>query len=270
MKLKKIKINEKVIFTVFLFTISILIFFYIKIFIINNANNKFTKQSIAISEKNKNTIFSLEKIILTSSADAQDSSENNNLKKLDIFQYTDIAIYINNGEELTNKNTVKNLYIDNIELNVNKNQGNQTLDYKNFQKFGLASLKDEEQHERIDFNIVYTNEENLKTDYNNPTFYTDCSNPITLGYVNKGIVKDFNMGENTSVSFDGKILKAANINQEDIDTNIVFRINLENNENEKYSCWLNFDLPLKDIFNGVSMKVGNLSGKKYNFFCETY
>ena len=70
--------------------------------------------------------------------------------------------------------------------------------------------------------------------------------------------------------FDGKILKAANINQEDIDTNIVFRINLENNENEKYSCWLNFDLPLKDIFNGVSMKVGNLSGKKYNFFCETY
>ena len=43
----------------------------------------------------------------------------------------------------------------------------------------------------VNFNIINTNSENENTDYSNPTFYTDCSNPISLGYLNKDIVTNY-------------------------------------------------------------------------------
>ena len=58
--------------------------------------------------------------------------------------------------------------------------------------------------ERIDFEIIYNNQENAENDYTVPTFYTDCSNPITLGYINQNIISKFKVSEQQNVlSFDG-------------------------------------------------------------------
>ena len=270
MKRNKIKVKEKIIIPVFLIIIFILIFIYGTVIKMHINNSEFLNDAMLISEKNQDTIFSLDKIILTSSANAIDNSENKNLQDLSIYQFTDIAVYIGNGEELSNKNTIKNLYIDNIAINTRTKKGIQSLNYKNFRNFGKSDGLMSNTPDRIDFYIVYTNEENAKANYDEPTFYTDCSNPITLGYLNGDIVTGYKMGENTSVSFDGKILKTTEIELKDIECNIRFKVNIENNKQEKFSCWLNFYLPLDEVFNGVSIKTKTLQGERFKFFCEPF
>ena len=60
---------------------------------------------------------------------------------------------------------------------------------------------------RIDFKVINTNQENESQNYSEPTFYTDCSNPITLGYLNKDIVTNYSVSDDSkSISFNGKVL----------------------------------------------------------------
>ena len=40
------------------------------------------------------------------------------------------------------------------------------------------------------------------------------------------------------------------------------------NDNEKYSCWINFEIPLDDVFQGTTMKAKTTNGQKYVFFRE--
>lgn len=269
MKNKKLKINKKILIYVFVIVIIILIFVYTKIINIHIKNKKLEKDAILISEKNEEKVFSLEKIILISSANAIDNSEQKDFKDLSLYQFTDMALIIDNGEELSNKNTVKSLFIDNIEINTRTKKGIQSLNYKNYEKFGKTdNLINSTIPDRIDFNIVYTNEENQKANYDEPTFYTDCSNPITLEYVNKDLVTGYKMGENTSVFFDGKILKSAGVELKDLECYIKFRINILNNIDEKYSCNIGFYLPINDVFEGNSIKARTLEENKYKFFCE--
>ena len=69
-----------------------------------------------IISKNENPTFSVEKIYLCSSANAIDNTSEQKLDKLGLYQYTDIAVYFNNYKDngLTEKNTLKKLYIDDI------------------------------------------------------------------------------------------------------------------------------------------------------------
>lgn len=92
-----------------------------------------------------------------------------------------------------------------------------------------TNLVTNENNEKIDFNIIYTNEENEKANYDAPTFYTDCSNPITLEYLNTDIITHYKMDENKSVSFDGSILKEAGVSTDNIACKVKFKINIVNN-----------------------------------------
>lgn len=325
---KKIKIKNKYIKPIFLIIFIILIillFIYGNIIGRNLKYSKFANENVRVYENNKNPVFKVEKILICSSANAVDLSEQQNLQDMNIYQYTDIAVYINNGEELSNENTVKELYIDNISLQGSHDVGKKELNYKNILNFGLKkdtstktsvqenaeistgnvfdslmnntvnssvkstniveditsndnntsdslvsneNIEEENDNDKIKFNIIYTNEENDKADYNKPTFYTDCSNPITLEYLNNDIVTHYKMDENKSVSFDGNILKDAEISIESLSCKVKFKINIINNKNEKYSCWINFDIPLDDIYDGTTMKAKSTNNQKYVFFRE--
>ena len=352
---RKIKINDRFIIPIFIASfiiIIILLFAYGNIISKNVKYKKFAKENVKVFENNKEQVFKVEKILICSSANAIDLSEKQNLQDMSIYQYTDIAVYINNGEELTNKNTIKRLYIDNISLEGTSDIGQKSLNYKNILKFGLKkdtktknvksnndddstlnvfegllnnqasssttsesidvgsintddgmisltnnetnntnttsakvsnndiqqstenSNSEEHQDEntksndKIEFNIVYTNEENEKANYDEPTFYTDCSNPITLEYLNNNIVSHYKMDENKSVAFDGSILKEAGIETESLSCKVKFKINIVNNDNEKYSCWINFAIPLDDIYEGTTMKAKTTTSQKYVFFRE--
>lgn len=276
--MKKIKIkNEKLTFTILIILLFIIFLLYYNfVFSTVLARNNFANEMIELADENENSIFNIQKILLYSSANAIDNSQNHSLKNMSICQFTDLSIYIDNlghVSDLTDENTIKNLYIDGIVMNSSADLGNKVLNYKNPLDFGKYKNIQEPNNGRIDFNIVNTNSENENNDYSKPTFYTDCSNPITLGYLNKDILTNYSVSQDTStVSFNGKVLKEANINIDDINYNLSFKIHIVNNLNQKFVYNMNLSVNLNDenggIYNGYILNGKNTSGNKFRFFKE--
>ena len=276
--MKKIKIkNERLLFVVLIVTLFIAcLLLYHFVFASIFERNSFANEMIEIADENEESIFNIQRILLYSSANAIDNSENQSLQNMSICQYTDISIYIDNTStisELTNENTVKQLYIDDISITANSDIGNRLLNYKNPLNFGKYKLLKEPLNNRIDFNIINTNEENEDNDYANPTFYTDCSNPISLGYLNKDIITNYSVSENSSsISFNGKVLQEANVNIDDINYSLSFKIHIINNLNQKFLYNMKLDVGLNDdnggIYNGYVYRGKDTSGSEYRFFKE--
>lgn len=278
MKNSKLKIqNPKLIFVILLIALFVVfLLYYVFVFSKNFARNQFANEMINISDENENSIFSVQKLLLYSSANAIDNSEDQSLQNMSICQYTDLSIYIDNLEtvsDLTDENTVRELYIDNIVMTSNADRGNKLLNYKNPLDFGKFKMLQAPENNRIDFTIVNTNTENENHDYSKPTFYTDCSNPITLGFMNKDILTNYSVSQDSStVSFNGKVLQEANIPIEDINYTLSFSIHIVNNLNQKFVYNMKLDVDLNDdnggIYNGYVYKGKSTSGSQYRFFKE--
>lgn len=276
--MKKLKIkNEKLVFSILIISLFVLFLLYYNfVFSVVFARNSFANEMIEIADENENSIFNIQKILLYSSANAIDNSKDHSLRNMSICQYSDLSIYIDNTSyisELTNENTIKELYIDSIVINSSADIGTKILNYKNPLDFGKYKNIQYPNNGRIDFNIINTNSENESTDYSKPTFYTDCSNPITLGYLNKDILTNYSVSENSStVSFNGKVLKEANIDLNTINYNLSFKIHIINNLNQKfvYNISLNSDLSDSNggIYNGYIFKGRNTTGNEFRFFKE--
>lgn len=268
--------NRKLLLLVLSVILCVLLFcYFIFIFSVNYSKASFTDDVVKIAEQNENPIFRVHKIMLYSNATAIDKSENESLKDLSINQYTDIAIYIDNTStiyDITNENTVKELYIDNVKITPNSDKGHQYINYKNALDFAKFKDIEEPQDSKISFNIINTNDQNESADYSTPSFYTDCSNPITLEYMNKDIVTNYSVsGDSSTISFNGKVLQEAGINITDLNYSLSFDINIINNLNEQFVCNLKLDVKL-DRDDGTGIERGYLyenntvSGYEYNFF----
>ena len=234
----------------------------------------FANEMEEIITKNQSPTFSIDKIYLCSSANAIDNTAEQKLENLGIYQYTDIAVYLNNNKEegLTDKNTIKELYIDDIDLKLDYNIGKTSLVYTNLLKIGskeelyqMVLNSKNIQKDKIDFKIISTNEQNNEANYDEATFYADCSNPISLKYINE-ISTEYTVSKNSSAVFDGSILGKVGIKPEDINAQIKFRINIVNNKDEYFSNYVNFRIPLNDIEKGTSIKSKTTVGNEYNFF----
>lgn len=270
----KIK-NVKLAFAILIILAFVLfLLYYHFIFSPTLTKSKFANQMIEISDENETPVFSIQKILLYSSANAIDHSENQSLKDLSICQYSDLSIYLDNSQstsELTDENTIKELYIDNIVMTSPLDKGSKMLNYKNPFHFGKYKEIEHPIHNRIDFKIISTNPENENNNYDEPTFYTDCSNPITLGYLNKDILTNYSVSEDVkTVSFNGKVLKEANINLDDISYTLNFTIHIVNHLNQKFAYNMKLDVPLGEDLgtNGYSYKGKTTSGNEYRFFKE--
>ncbi len=261
-----------VILIIMLFVVFLLYYYLIFSNILNK--NQFANQMLNIFDENENSIFRVQKILTYNSATAIDNSQDNSLQNMSIYQFSDISIYIDNLSyisDLTDENTVKELYIDNIVISSDKDIGMKCLNYKNPLNFGKYKYIEAPKNNRIDFNIINTNSQNENTDYSAPTFYTDCSNPIALGYLNKDILTNYSVSnDSSSVSFNGKILKEANIAIEDINYTLNFRINIVNNLNQKFYYNMSLKIDMSDenggIYNGCTYNSNNTSGDEYRFF----
>lgn len=264
--------NEKKAIIIALISIIAIIFLYCNyvfspfLQIINYSN-----QADAFAKANEEPIFKIKEIILYSSAYAMDNSEGEILQDMNIHQFTDISIKIDNKSyisDLSNKNTISELYIDNIKIDINSNKGTQSLNYKNPFEFGKY-VNFDDKPSRIDFNILHKNEDNANNDFSSPTFFTDCSNPITLGYLNKDIVTNKKiLNTNEAIDFNGKLLKVANIPISDIAYKLNFKIHLKNSLEDSYVYNVDLNVPLKDknsnIYDGyIFKKMFNPSNSYY-------
>lgn len=201
----------------------ILAFFVIfSIYIILNSKNN-------IQEEQK-TYFVLDKILLYTSAMAF-QSENANVSDLqvDIYQYTDFAMYINNIE---NKE-IKRVYIDNIKILQEPNVGDINIYRKKLEDFARPQ-KQEELTKELEFE-------------------TEQDIPIILSYANK-IKQDYVLAStNEKIEYDETILKRAKIVSEELKSQIMFDINIIDSEDNKYKCEVNVIIPIEELVNGENI-----------------
>ena len=271
--MKENRINKIILFIdIILLVVSIIAYKYI--FQVETGKRIYSEEAEQFVAENENPVFKIDKIILYSSANAVDNS-NGELKSLDISQFTDIEIFINNktkSEEITAENTINELFIDNIKIESNSENGEKIFNYKNPLNCGKYTEIENWINDEILFNVVNSNEKNREANYDENIFYTDCSNLISLGYINKNILTNCEVNSNNaSISFDGSILADAGINLEELNTKITFTIHIVNNFNEKFICNVKIenDLTAEDgedsIYSGYLMKIINPVDNEYNF-----
>lgn len=199
----------------------------------------FEKDNITFSSLNENIPFLLNKIILFSSATAETDSVNQSLS-LDISQYCDIGIYLNNTDK---ENTfINSLYINNIYIS-SPELGTPCLYKKRINDLGKCSFNEEKIiNDEFYFNMIeYTETLN----YANYELLNDGSTPVSLGFYNKDIKKGF-ITSDTQISYNGTLLKSALIPQTSLNCNVSFTINIITNADEHYICNVNFDIPFED------------------------
>lgn len=252
---KQSNIPVKLIVTIALIILCIVMIVYtVKIYVVNE---KFADSVSEIARLNSKTVFSIDRIYLYSSADANSNETNKPIWDLDIFQFTDIALYINNRDEsgVTYENTIKTLTIDNVKFN-GLETGNPKLYYKDVNDFAKLDINEENEiKDSKEFNIVNSGD----ADYTKPVLYSNCQNPITLEYVNS------EMKENTTISdisqpltYDGSLLQKSGISLNSIKCNLSFRVTIVNNYNQKFVATVYIDIPLEDSFTNESIYNGSI------------
>lgn len=259
--------SKKKILCIVCIVLIILVYCYYKIILIHRNNNLFAKNSIKYAEENENPIFKLEKILVYSDANIEDLSSNSDLSNINISQFTDFAIYIDNKSKynnLTAENTINNVYIDNISLTPTS-IGEQKVYFKNIKNF-CKYEKIVDGVNKIEYKTIHKNNE--KTDEN--VFFTDASEPLILSYVNENIIKDIDVStSNEKLTLDGSMLKYLNVNLNDLKYKISFKINIENNLGEKFACDCSLNINLESseggIYTGYIMQIYDMKNLNYIF-----
>lgn len=250
---KKFIIKLTILLVIFIICVFIGIYM-LKVYLVNK---DFSESIAEISRLNTETIFSIDRIYMYSSADAKSNETNKPIWDLDIFQYTDIALYINNREEegISYENTIKSLTIDNIKFN-GLETGTASLYYKNVNEFGKLNIVEENKiGDSLEFNIVNSGD----ADYAKPTLYSNCQNPITLEYVNSNMKEETKISDISSpLVYDGSLLKKGGILLNNIECTISFRITIVNYYNQKFIATAYIDIPLEDTFNNTSIYDGKM------------
>lgn len=264
---RKKKMNTKTKLILCILLIIFLIFSIRNIVMCQVANRNLAELADSFYMSNAKTVFSIDKIILYSSANAIKNEVTRPVWDLNVYQYTDIAIYINNhsDEELNSENAIKTLYIDNIKLNGVK-KGEQSLYFKNAPDFGKSIYSTVEKKEDADSNKIGDKLEfsvlnDGDINYEKRQIYADCSSPITLEYVNNIVNNKIISDIENDVKYDGSILKRSGIVLSDIKSSISFRINLTNNYNQKYMANVYIEIPLEDSVTGDNIYSGKFEKK---------
>ncbi len=248
---KKIKILTVI---VFLLLILVVIFAFLlsqKYVLKSN----FERDILPFANKNNDTIFEVNKMVLFSNCDAKNKTGSaTNFTIENLYQYTDLAIFINHSspEEKTLKNTLKKVSIANIQYITHPNFGQPQLFFKPLNKFAKSDLIDENFiQDSLDFTITAEDEANLDT----PTLYNNLANPITLSYVNQNIKSDYTITDTSiPITYDGSLLKRCNVNFSSISCKFSFDIYITNNLEEEFKTTVFIDIPLeiqeKSIYDG--------------------
>lgn len=214
---------------------------------INNYNNS---QSIYYSnlefiEKNETPIFFIDKITFFSSCNANINTNSNSTFIIsDLYQYTDIAIFLNtNSENFTKQNTLKSVILSDFNYILEPYIGTPNLYYKNLNDFATPNFNEEN---KIYESLKFETSSDDSIDYSKPILYNNCANPITLCYINSNIKNnDYALSNNISnISYDGSLLKKCGITLNSISCKINFTITIINNLDETFFCPLTLTIPL--------------------------
>jgi len=253
-KKKVLLIIINIILLVFFIFLSYLLFFkYI-------LKENFEKSALEFANKNDKVIFQIDKIILFSNCDSVNKlALASNFTIENLYQYTDIALYINSPlEEKNMENTLKKVSVTNINFSTPPSFGSPKLYFKSINNFAKGDIINENLIENsLDFTITSSDEANLDL----PILYNNLANPITLSYVNSNLKSDYTFTDTSiPITYDGSLLKRCNISLEDIASKFSFDIFVTNNLDEEFKCTVFIDIPLKN--DNISIYDGNITLRK--------
>ncbi len=239
--------KKKYIFYV-VFILLILLLFFLSFWSIKLSTQKSRSKKELVKSLNidHSSPFSVNKIVYFSSANAKSEiNANSSFTITDLYQYTDIAIFINNNSDDGNfnaTNTLKKVNLSDISFNLKPSIGTPNLYFKNINDFTNNNF---DESKKIENNIDFEISSDDEIDYSKPILYNNCANPITLCYVNSNLKSDYTLSDNMShISYDGSLLKRCGITLNSIACKISFVINITNNLDEVYSCPFILNIPL--------------------------
>ena len=229
---------------------------------------EFENNIMPFANKNAETVFKIDKIVLFSNCDAKrKTASSSNFTIENLYQYTDMAIFISNSSSEKNlENTFKKVSINNINIS-SPLLGEPKLYFKSINNFAKSDIIEDNQiTDHLDFNISSQDEADLST----PTLYNNLANPITLSYINQNIKSDYTITDTTSpITYDGSLLKKCSILLNSLTCNISFDIYITNNKDEEFKCSIYLDIPLE--IQGKSIYDGNITyTKDTNFIFYRY
>lgn len=263
----RILIKKIIHFSIIIILILILIFLLKKSYNNFSHNKEFENSIISFAEKNKETIFKINKIIFFVSSDSKNkSSSATNFTIENLYTYTDIALFIDNSsEENTLENTLKNVKITNIKFTKEPTVGEPKIYYKPINGFAKSEFEENDIIENeLEFKITSEDE----ADLSKPVLYNNCANPITLSYINQNVKTDYTMTDvENPITYNGKLLKRCGVSISSIETSISFDIELENNKNQKFRTTVYFSIPYE--YEEKSIYDGNLTIRQdvdFNFY----
>ena len=190
-----------------IFILLICLFIFLNIIILNKI--RIIKLSLKFTESVLNydfsSPFSINKIVCFSSANCEtDINQNSSFTIKNLYQYTDMAIFINNNSNgnFDSKNTLNSVTLSNIEFVNKPNLGTPNLYYKSLNEFATSSYNENNLIENgLEFQVSSDDE----IDFNNPMLYNNCANPITLCYINSNVKSNYTLVDSISnISYDRK------------------------------------------------------------------
>lgn len=224
----------------------------------------FENSVLDFSSKNEETIFEINNVTFFSSCEAKNkSASSSNFTIENLYQYTDIALFITSpNEEKTLQNTLKSVYIDNIQYTKAPTLGTPNLYYKNIYNFAKSDIVDSNLiTDRLDFYISSEDEANLDT----PTLYNNLANPIVLSYINSNIKTDYTITDTSSpITYDGTLLKKCEVLLNSISSSLSFDIYITNNLDQEFKTTVYIDIPLES--EEESIYDGNVTLRKNTNF----
>ena len=189
-------------------------------------------------------VFAINKITYFSSCNATgDTNSNSSFSISDLYQYTDIAIFLTPvSNSLNSKNTLKSVSIDNINFDITPSTGKPNLYYKKLTDFATSKYN---QDDLIDKSITFETTSENSIDYSKPILYNNCANPITICYINSDLTENYTFPNNISkLTYNGSLLKMCGIALSSLNCKISFDIKITNNLNEQYFCPIILNIPL--------------------------
>ena len=239
--------NKKKNLLIVIIVISLVFIFLVGFFIFNRhmLKTNFENDILPFARKNQNTIFKINKITFFSSCNAKNkTASNSNFTIEDLYQYTDIALFINNNSEENNlENTLKSVKLTNLKYTKEPSIGSPKIYYKNINSFAKNELLTENKFENeLNFEITSDDTNNLSS----PTLYNNCANPIVLSYINENIKTDYTITDTSNpITYDGSLLKKCGILLNNLDSSFSFDIYITNNLDQEFKCTIFINIPTK-------------------------
>ena len=189
-------------------------------------------------EGEKKLPFSISKILLVSTVDGNEQTDEHNIWNIDVTQVNDLYIYLD--KTIDDEQTINQIKVENFVVNKTPSKGK----LKVLRPTGeLPNLYTYSEQDYINGSITY-----LGAAIDDMKALEISNNGGVIGFrVALENLGNFISNENIEVTYDGKLLSNMGVNLEEISFNISFDIIITTSENVNYKGTITLDMPINSV-----------------------